>query len=192
MDVMICSAASPVMPLRAMPSRSCIFDLLHPPLGSLEAHRPAQLLGLAAGEPGGDHRNSQQLFLEERHAKRARENRLERRMRVLHRLAPRPAIQVRMHHLPDDGAGPDDGHLHDDVVEAGGLQTRQRRHLRARFDLEDADRVGFLQHLVNGRIVLRQVREIDSWLGLVAGDSRLVARGSWLAAGGSLISVSAS
>ena len=64
------------------------FDLLHPLLGSLEADRAAQLLGLAAGESGGDHRHAQQLFLKQRHAERARENRLERRMRMyVHRLA---------------------------------------------------------------------------------------------------------
>ena len=57
------------------------FDLLHPLLGSLEAHRAPQFLGLAAGESGGHHRHPQQLLLEQRHAERAREHRLERRMR---------------------------------------------------------------------------------------------------------------
>ena len=65
-----------------------------------------------------------------------------------------------MHHLPDDRPGPDDRHLHDEVVELLRLQPRQRRHLRARLDLEDADRVGLAEHLVDGR-VLRQMREID-------------------------------
>ena len=56
-----------------------------------------------------------------------------------------------MHHLPDDRPGPDDRHLHDDVVEAGGLETRQRRHLRARFDLKHADRVRLAQHAIDRR-----------------------------------------
>ena len=100
------------------------FDLLHPLLGSLEAHRAPQLLGLAAGEAGGHHRHPQQLLLKQRHAERAREDRLERRMRVAHRLAPRAPVQIRMHHLPDDRPGPDDRHLHDEVVEAASGLSR--------------------------------------------------------------------
>ena len=46
------------------------------------------------------------------------------------------------------------------------MQPRQRRHLRARFDLEDADGVGVLQHLVHGRIVGRQMCQIDQGLGI--------------------------
>ncbi len=82
-------------------------------------------------------------------------------MRVGHRFAPRAPVQVRVHHLPDDRPGPDDRDLHDDVVEGRRLEARQRRHLRARLDLEDADRVRLAQHPVDDRIVLRQVREID-------------------------------
>jgi len=58
-----------------------------------------------------------------------------------------------VHHLPDDRSGADDRDLDDDVVEGGRLEPGQRRHLRAGFDLEDADRVGGLQHLVDRRIV---------------------------------------
>ena len=108
---MIRSAVSPVMPLLRHPLAQLHFDLLHPLLGALEAHRAPQLLGLAAGEPGGHHRHPQQLLLEERHAERAREHRLERRMQRHHRLPPGAAIQIRMHHLPDDRPGADDRHL---------------------------------------------------------------------------------
>jgi hypothetical protein len=58
-----------------------------------------------------------------------------------------------VHHLPDDRPRPDDRHLHDDVVEHHRLQARQRRHLRARLDLEDANRVGLAQHPVHGGIL---------------------------------------
>ena len=51
--------------------------------------------------------------------------------------------------------------LHDDVVEPRGSQARQRRHLRARLDLEHANRVGVLQHAIHDRIVWRQVRQIQ-------------------------------
>ena len=56
-----------------------------------------------------------------------------------------------MHHLADDRPGPDDRDLDDQVVEALGLHARQRRHLRARLDLEDADGVGALEHRVDRR-----------------------------------------
>ena len=65
------------------------FDLLHALLGALEAHRAAQVFGLAAGEAGHHHRHAQQLFLEQRHAERALQHRLEQRMVVDHRLRGR-------------------------------------------------------------------------------------------------------
>jgi hypothetical protein len=37
------------------------------------------------------------------------------------------------------------------------FQARQHRHLRARLDLEDADRIGTLQHLVGRAVVRRDV-----------------------------------
>ena len=83
-------------------------------------------------------------------------------MRVLDRLAARAPIEIRMHHLPDDRSRPDDRDLHDEVVEMSRLHPRQRRHLRARFDLEEADRVGVLQHAVDGGIVRREMGEIDA------------------------------
>ena len=66
-----------------------------------------------------------------------------------------------MHHLPDDRPRPDDRDLDDEIVEAGRLEPRQRRHLRARFHLEQPDRVGLLQHLVHDRVIGRQVRHVD-------------------------------
>ncbi len=65
-----------------------------------------------------------------------------------------------MHHLADDRPRADNRHLHDDVVKGSGLEARQRRHLRPRFDLEDTDRVGLAQHAVDGRIVRRQVGKV--------------------------------
>ena len=76
-------------------------------------------------------------------------------MRIRDRFASGAAIQIRVHHLSDNRSRADDRHLHDDVVEPRRLQPRQRRHLRTRLDLEDANRVGLAQHLVDGRIVLR-------------------------------------
>ena len=64
-----------------------------------------------------------------------------------------------MHHLPDDRPRPDDRHLHDEVVEHHRLQPRQRRHLRARLDLEHADRVGLAEHLVDRRVSAADARD---------------------------------
>ena len=103
-DGMIASAWSPVDALRGHALAQLQLDLPHPLLGSLESHRAPQFLGLPAGEAGGRHRHAQQLLLEQRHAERALQNRFERGMRVLDRLAPGAPIEIRMHHLPDDRA----------------------------------------------------------------------------------------
>ena len=133
----------------------------HSPLAALEAERTPQLLRLAAREAGGDHRHAQELLLEQRHAERARENGLERRVGIAHLLAAAPSPDVGMHHVADDRAGADDRDLHDQVVEPLRVNAWQRRHLCATLDLEHADRVGALEHAVHGGVVGGQVREID-------------------------------
>ena len=127
---MIASAGSPTMPCAGHAAAQPALELLHPFLGALEPHRPAQFLGLAAGKPGRHHRHAQQLFLEERHPQRAREDGLERRMRIHDVFHALPPLQIGMHHLPDDRPGPDDRDFDHDVVEALRPQPRQRRHLR--------------------------------------------------------------
>ncbi len=64
-----------------------------------------------------------------------------------------------MHHVALDRAGPHDRHLDDEIVEAGRLQPRQHRHLRAALDLEHADRVRAREHLIDGRILGRHAGE---------------------------------
>ena len=136
-------------------------DLGHLSFGALESEGAAQLLGLSAGEARGDHRHTQKLLLEQRHAERALEHRLERGVHEVHRFPALAALQVRVHHLADDRAGTDDRHLHHDVVERLRLQPRQARHLGAALHLEHPDGVGFLERVENLRVVLRQVREVD-------------------------------
>ena len=78
-----------------------------------------------------------------------------------------------MDHVALDRTRPDDRDLHDDVVEARRLEARQHRHLRARLDLEHADRVGALQHLVGRRVVGRNVVERERRpLGIAAPEHR--------------------
>src|SRR5918993_79928 len=71
------------------------------------------------------------------------------------------AAKVGVQHLADDGSGSDDRDLNDDVVEASRAQARERGHLRAALHLEEPDRVGFLERVVDLLIVLRKMREID-------------------------------
>ena len=85
----------------------------------------------------------------------------QRLVRIVDGLAAGAAVQVGMHHLADDRAGADDRDLDDEVVEVRGLQPRERRHLRAALDLEDADRVGAAHHRVGLGVVGRELREID-------------------------------
>jgi hypothetical protein len=63
-----------------------------------------------------------------------------------------------MHHVALDRAGPDDRHLDDEIEQRLGLEARQHAHLRSAFDLEDADRVRALQHLVDLGHVRRHCR----------------------------------
>ena len=81
-------------------------------------------------------------------------------MRVAYGFAARAPVEIGMHHLADDRTRADDRHLHDDVIEAGRLETRQRRHLRARFNLEDPDRVGVAQHTKHGRVVRWEMSKV--------------------------------
>ena len=76
-----------------------------------------------------------------------------------------------MDHSADDRARPDDRDLHDDVVEGLRRVARQRGHLRAALDLEEADRVRRVQHPVDRGVVRRQVREVHLDL-LVRPDHR--------------------
>ena len=110
------SCASPVMPLRVHAGAQLHFDIRHALFGALEAHGAAQFFGLAAGESGRDHRHAQQLLLKQRHAQRALQHRLERGVQAIRLFPPLPPVQIRMHHLAHDRAGPDDRHLHHDVV----------------------------------------------------------------------------
>ena len=57
-----------------------------------------------------------------------------------------------MHHIPLDRPRSNDGDFDHEVVEIPRAQTRQHRHLRARFDLKDPDGVGVADHVVDERV----------------------------------------
>ena len=77
-------------------------------------------------------------------------------MRFLYLIA---SAQIGMHHIALDGAGAHDRHFDDEIVEFRRFQARQHRHLRAAFDLENADRIGARQHLVDSRIILGEISQ---------------------------------
>src|ERR1051325_5740180 len=66
-----------------------------------------------------------------------------------------------MNHVADYRTGSDDRYLHDDVVKLPGPQSRKTRHLRAALYLEQPDRVRPAKRVINCRIVLREMGEID-------------------------------
>ena len=154
------SWASGPMPLCVMPCAQPAFKIFHPLHGAAHSDGAAQLFGLCAGEAGNRHRHAQQLLLKERHAERALEHRFKRRMRIRDFLLALAAAHVRVHHLAHDGAGPNDGHLHHEIVEARGRIVRNRGHLRAALHLEHADRIRLAQRLVDER-VFRQRGKVD-------------------------------
>ena len=124
------------------------------------------LIGLGGRKFGRIDGDLHRLLLEYRHAEGASENvlqlqRIVRRAgaRVFHRLLPRPASQIGMHHVALDGAGADDGDLDHQIVEPAGAQARQHVHLRPAFDLEDADAVALAEYVVDPRILLRDARQ---------------------------------
>ena len=135
---------------------------------ALEPHRPPQLLRLPSREAGRDHRDPQELFLEERDAQCPLQDRLERGVGILHGRQAAPAVEEGMDHPPDDGAGPDDRDLHDDVVEGLRGVARKRGHLCPALDLEGPHGVRFVQHPVDLGVVLGEMGEVHFDLLVIA------------------------
>ena len=120
------------------------------------AHRPAQQIGLARREARQRHGDADHLLLEDDHAQRFAQDRLQAGVQVGHRLEALAPAQVGMHHAALDRAGPHDGDLDDEIGEALRLEPRQHRSLGAALDLEAAEGVAVDQQPVDGRIVQRQ------------------------------------
>ena len=88
------------------------------------------------------------------------QDRLEARVQVGDRLVAATPAHVGVDGVALDGAGADERHLDHQVVEAARLHARQRRHLRARLDLEDPDGVGLAEQVVDG-VLLGQRAEVE-------------------------------
>ena len=117
------------------------------------------LIGLARREAGGDDGDLHRLFLKQRHAQRLAEHRLQFLRGKGDLLQPLAATQIGMHHVALDRPRTHDRDLDDEIVEFFRLQPRQHRHLRAALDLEHADRVGALDHLIDASLLGRNGAE---------------------------------
>jgi hypothetical protein len=124
-------------------------ELSHPAAAAEGGHRAAQPVRLPGRETCRHHGQLDHLLLENRHPERARQYPAHRFRRINHGLQALTAAQIRVHHIALDGAGAHDGDLDDQIVETGGLDARQHRHLGARLDLEHTDGIGVLDHFVN-------------------------------------------
>ena len=120
-------------------------------------HRAAQAVGFTGREIGRQDRQLHHLLLKDRHAQRAAQRPFDLRLGVVDRLLARTAAQVGVHHAALDRAGPHDGHLDHQVVEAARPQARQHVHLGPALDLKGADRIAPAQHVVDRRVVARHV-----------------------------------
>ena len=101
------------------------FEILHTLPGAAHSHRAAQFIGLCAGKVSDRHRNPQQLFLKKRHAKSSLQDRLKRRVGICDFLSALSPPHVGVHHLADDGAGPDNRYLHNKIVKTVRVVSRQ-------------------------------------------------------------------
>ncbi len=116
-------------------------------------HGAAELVGLVVGEARGDDRELHGLLLEERHAERAPEHLLDLGVGVGDRVGAVAPAEVGVDHPALDRPGADNRDLDDQVVEAPGLEAGEHGHLRPRLDLEDAEGVGVLDHVVDGGVL---------------------------------------
>ena len=124
-------------------------------------HGAPELVGLAGREATGNDGDFHRLLLKQRHAHRLAENVLKFRLGIVDVLLALPATEIGMHHVALDGTGPDDRHLDDEIVELTRPEARQHRHLRPALDLEDAERVGPADHVIDLGILRRQRRQLE-------------------------------
>ena len=133
------------------------FDALEP---ALRPHRATQQVGVLSRALADGHRHLHELLLEHRDAEGALQRRHELGVQVRDLLLPELAAHERVHGPALDRPRPHQRDLHDEVVELARLQARQQPHLGARLHLEDADRVGAAEHVVDRRLLFRQGRQL--------------------------------
>ena len=121
-------------------------------------HGAAKLVGLAGGESRRDDRKPHGLLLEDRDAHGFTKYLSDLLVRIRRLLAGLPSRQIRVDHIPLNGAWPDDGNLDDQVIKTPGPESRKHAHLSSAFDLKDPERIGFADHVVDTRVLGRDRR----------------------------------
>jgi len=133
----------------------------HPLHRPLCPHRPTQLIRLGRVEAGQVDGELHELLLEQRHAQGLLQRVAHQRMGVGDRLLAVLTPDVRMHRAALDRAGPDQRHLHHQVVEAAGSEPGQGSHLGTALHLEHPDRVRPAEHVVDLGIVQGHVAQLE-------------------------------
>ena len=88
-----------------------------------------------------------------------------------------PATDVGMDGAALDGAGADERDLHGQIVERLRPQSGQSRQLGAGFDLEDPDGIGTAEHLVDGCVVVIDLRSVDEDPGVAVDEADHLVQG---------------
>jgi hypothetical protein len=95
-------------------------------------------------------------LLKERHAESTLKNRNEERVRIDDLLFTSSPQHVWVGHLADNRSGPNDGYLHDKVIEDFGKVPHQSRHLGRTLHLEKSNSIGQLKQPIDG-LILREL-----------------------------------
>ncbi len=66
-----------------------------------------------------------------------------------------------MDHVPLDRAGADDRDLDHQIVEDARFETREHVHLRAALHLEHAERVPLAEHVIDRRVISRDIGQVS-------------------------------
>src|ERR1700693_1960172 len=127
----------------------------------MKTERTTKLLRFVTGKIGHDHRDLEHLLLEQRHAERSFEHRLQSVVEIRHSFLAGTSIEIRMHHVALNRPRSNDRDLDHYVVKTFRFHPRQRRHLRAALDLKNADRVRVLHDLEGLLVIFRNVGEIE-------------------------------
>ena len=122
------------------PCHELVLQLGH--LLSAELDAAAQLVGLGPTEAGDLDRDAQDLFLEDQHPLGRGQDRLERGMKVAHRLEAPVAPHERAGHAAQAGTGLEKSIGHRQVVGCPCAQFVHRGAHARRLALKDADRIG--------------------------------------------------
>ena len=125
----------------------------------LLADRLAQVVRLGGREAGELLGDLHVLLLVDADAVRQPRDRLQARVGVRDRFLP--GLAARVAGDVAHRARAVERHERDQVLELGRLDLAQRLAHARRLELEDADRVALLQHLVGGRVVERELGDVD-------------------------------